>query len=323
MNKVLKIVFLVIIPLLVAFGIGAYGYKRYKDYFVVEDQKHGYYDVNTQEGDSLSKVEAYLKLNTVYYEKIANEEVKNAAGEKLFAYALYRTIAEESSEGNENSQVMKYSFVSYDIDYGKIYKEIYPANLYPGDNHKFKYLPTVAIEIINHATAGSDEEVSKRIQMTSSSLYDFIDYNWVGFTKEDGTKTKEYYDGTEISATYYNGTGRVKWSTFDVNEEYSSDIDVRVFVTDSQYPSDEAATIKVATYSYNNMIQNVESFNENAENVVKGYNGNIQAAGYAKFAIGTYIWWECLIAIILTLFVTGATVLVWDADRLLEKWKNK
>ena len=33
---------------------------------------------------------------------------------------------------------------------------------------------------------------------------------------------------------------------------------------------------------------------------------------YFKYALTRYIWWECLIALVLTLFVTGATVIVWN-----------
>ena len=49
-----------------------------------------------------------------------------------------------------------------------------------------------------------------------------------------------------------------------------------------------------------------------AENIIKGFNENIFEAGYFKYAFKNYIWWECLIALFLTLFVTGATVIVWN-----------
>ena len=53
-----------------------------------------------------------------------------------------------------------------------------------------------------------------------------------------------------------------------------------------------------------------------------GYDQNIYEAGYAKYAIGKYVWWQALIAIVLTLVITGSTTIIWETETAKEKEAN-
>ena len=50
-----------------------------------------------------------------------------------------------------------------------------------------------------------------------------------------------------------------------------------------------------------------------------GYNKDSSKAGYFWYAFTNHIWWQALLAIVLTLVVTGSTVLVWEAETKKEQ----
>ena len=71
-------------------------------------------------------------------------------------------------------------------------------------------------------------------------------------------------------------------------------------------------------------LTNVKKLNASANTydgseITAAYNGDFKAAGYVKYVITKWMWWECLIGLALTLVVTGSTVLVWQSEEAKEK----
>lgn len=314
LRKIINVLLVVIIPLLAAFAVGLYGYNRYDVAFTVKAEKKGYYDSRIEEKNSESEILAYLDFYTSYYEEIYSNDVKSdSTGKDLFTLKGYATYYQTYKEDGEvNTKTLNYMFFAYNINYGNLYKEIYKNN----KNELGAYVPTLNVTFIDHDTIGTDSVKKKAGTFAPINSVELIDHNWVGYTKEDGTKTQKNSNNERITFTDTIGQNKyfanVKVATFSIDKEYSSNLDLEISTTDPQYSSYDESTVVVSTISLQNIIQRAKYFDINGANVKQGYEEDIYKAGYFKYAFGRYLWWEGLIALVLTLIVTGATVIVWN-----------
>lgn len=313
MKKVIfSIVLLVIIPALVVFGIGVYGYNRYQTSYTAQGEKNGYFEQYVEKDNTESEINVYLKFNSEYYKEELSKDILNSNGDRLFTIKMYSVLYDKKNGDNAEKSLV-YEFYAFNIDYGMLYKEIYKSE---ANNKLGAYMPKLSIKLVDHEKIGTEDELSTDISLTALENYAIRDYNWVGYTKEDGTKTQKNSSGERINFSDYNkylGTtvATAKVGPFAANKDYSSNIDLKISVTDPQYASFDESTVLLETININ-MVQKIKNYDVTAENIIKGFNENIFEAGYFKYAFKNYIWWECLIALVLTLFVTGATVIVWN-----------
>ena len=320
-RKLITTLLVILIPILSTFAIGLYGYKRYQDQFLVQDEPKGYFDTRIEEGNTLSEIKAYLDFYTAYYKEIVSTEVKNAQNYSLFTLKGYATVGVEYDENGEiTNKTLVYMFFAYDIDYGMLYKEIFKSE----QNNKLgAFIPTLSVDFIDRDTEGTDDELKTVANMSALSIVNLVDNNWVGYTREDGTKTKRNASGNAIVFSDSNSsTALVKVASFVPNKEYSSNLDLEFKTTDSEHSSDEASTVTIGRVSLSNVVQKAKNFDLEGEGIVKAYDEDIFEAGYFKYALARFIWWECLIAFVLTLLLMVVIVVVWTADSQEEK-KNK
>ena len=74
---------------------------------------------------------------------------------------------------------------------------------------------------------------------------------------------------------------------------------------------------------YNNKaIQDSKEIQESLSGFNKAYNTDIYAAGYTKYVIGRYLWWQVLLAIFIVEIVCGSFVLVWNAETSRDEKKG-
>lgn len=310
-KAIFNIIMLVIIPALVVFGIGVYGYNRYQSTYTAQGEKNGYFEQYVEKDNTESEIDVYIKFNSEYYKEELSKDVLNANGVRLFTIKMYSVLYAAKDDSSEKSLV--YEFYVFNIDYGMLYKEIYKSET---NNKLGAYMPKLSIKLVDHDKIGTDDELSTDIALSALQNYAIKDYNWVGYTKEDGTQTQKNSSGERISFNDYNsylGTtvATAKVGSFTANKEYSTNIDLKISVTDPQYASYDESTVLLETINVN-MFQKVKNYDTTTEDTIKGFNEDIFEAGYFKYVLTRYMWWECLIALVLTLFVTGATVIVWN-----------
>lgn len=328
MKKIYKIILLIIIPLLIAAGISVYSYQRYKSSFFE------YYMSQANYKDAEDEVEQYLQFNSTYYDLWYSEDVKNDDGDALFTLGVYRwfdvVVTEDEDENEIVTKTMKYYYVLYNINYGNVYYTLY--NRTDKDNRFNGYLPKFTLTLtdknnddntITSSFVASSETGSSD---TSFTGHTFSDYNFIGYTDDDGNETKKFYSGDKITT----GTD-VKWVIGSVSSTYSLNLNLVINATDSK---DTSVDEDVYEHDFSDYYVNVKKYlNEDSGIFVSkelnvGYDEDITDAGYAKYVITKYIWWQDLIAIVLTLFITVSTVIVWDSEakaeaEKAEKIKNK
>ena len=313
MKGLYKIILLIIVPLLVAFGIGSFAYNNNTAGFASDFiSKAGY---KNTEGET----ERYLDFATSAYDKYYSQEVKSENDVKLFDLVVYRwfDIALDEEEIDYKSTTYKYAFVLQNINYGEVYYSIYKRD---DKQHRFEYLPTFKLTISDLGDEDEDKRDTTEVSFADNTDTVLSDYNFVGYTNDEGVATKRTYSGIKIS------TPSTKWANVAVDSDFTSNIEVLIKATDAEFPGDEDATIEVAKIELTDYNQKVKDLvkTENgytyaSKELTLGYEKDIYEAGYFGYVFGKYIWWQALIAIVLTLIVTGSTVLVWEAEAKKEQ----
>lgn len=314
MKGIYKIILLIIVPLLVAFGIGSFAYKNsepgFLPYYI---SKAGY--KNTEE-----ETERYLTYFTSAYEKYYSKEVKMYNEEqekeiKLFDLTVYRWFDFETTEAESidtKTVSYKYAYVLSNINYGNVYYSIYERS---DKDHRFEYLPTFQLTINDLGDEDEEKRDTNTTPFADNSDVVLSDHNFVGYTDDEGEETKRTYSGVRIA------TPSTKWASIAVDSKFTQNVEVVIEATDSQYPSEESATIEVAKIEFKDYNQKEKdltgadgAYKYANKDITTGLNENIKAAGYFGYAFTHHIWWQALIAIALTLVVTGSTVIVWEGD---------
>ena len=313
MKGLYKIILLVIVPLLVAFGIGSFAYNNNTAGFIPNYIAEAGYK-NTQ-----GETEKYLEIYSSAYEKYLEKEIVNEENNlKLFTLTVYRWFNFDlNSEELEYKEVeYKYAYVLSNVNYGNVYYSIYERD---DKAHRFEYLPTFKLTI-NDLSDEEEKRDTVSTDFADNSDAKLSDYNFVGYTNDSGEESKRTYSGVRIS------TPSTKWASVVVDAKFSQKVEIVISATDSQFPSEEGSTIDVATIE-------VEDYNQRSKDLILtdgvykyqakelnvGYNKDIKKAGYFAYAFGHHIWWQGLLAIVLTLVVTGSTVLVWESEAKKEQ----
>ncbi len=313
MKGLYKIILLIIIPLLVAFGIGSFAYNNNTAGFASDFiSKAGY---KNTEGET----ERYLDFVTSAYEKYYSQEIKNENDVKLFDLVVYRwfDISLDDEEIDYKTTTYKYAFVLQNINYGEVYYSIYERN---DKQHRFEYLPTFKLTINDLGDEDEEKRDTVEVEFLDNSDTVLSDYNFIGYTDDEGVTSKRTYSGVKIS------TPSTQWASVKVDTDFTSNVEVVIEATDAEFASNEEATIEVEKIELTDFNQKIKDLKKTekgyayaSKELKLGYSKDIYEAGYFGYAFVNFIWWQALIAIVLTLIVTGSTVLVWDAEAKKEQ----
>lgn len=330
-SKIIKMCIVVLIPLIAGAVIGTYAYEYYQvtffDYYMDKAS-----DDNTEE--RLVSYLEYINESLEYtnenegYSFYIKENISNEHGD-LFTIAVIRG-AEVKNEAYYNKKgtfikmvdnyYVTYYFAIYNVNYENLAKTLDPT-----EEHKLVYteLPKLSI-IIEDST--NDEKVIE-VETTTvanvtgeSNLTVIYDY---GYAPKKDSNNKDLNSGNPTSMRYYvldaNGNLDNFSSSVNINVELNSN-----WSGDDQAESEEIEIVTKDDFYNNKTIQDSDDLKKMIDDDFKDvYNEDIFAAGYTKYVIGRYIWWEVLITIILVEIVCGSFVLVWNAEEEKENQKIK
>ncbi|MFA6661498.1 MAG: hypothetical protein WCS56_00525 [Bacilli bacterium] len=307
MKRIVKILLLVIIPLLIAAGIGTYSYIRYKDSYF------NYYMASSSFKDSAKEINAYVKYKTDNYYLYDDEVVKDEDGNELFTMNVYRWFTVD----DDDNKTFEYFYVLYNVNYGNIHYESEDADT------DFAEMPSLNMELIQYSDIEDPEDaeledyddISSKYTASFSQHETICDYNYVGYVEEDGTETQEYSSGDEINQGNKIGVRYVDANVS--NTDFNSK--VRLIITATNKAGTADTTTIIYQNDFSNYYTSVGSWDteENTYGIQQleiGYGEDIQEAGYNGYVFGKFIWWEALIAIVLTEVVTISAVVVWDSE---------
>ena len=150
-----------------------------------------------------------------------------------------------------------------------------------------------------------------------SNLTVIYDY---GYSPEKDSKGNKLNAGNPTSMRYY---------VLDAKSLASMDSKVKINVNVlSNWEEDAQAQIEKVVefeleYLYNNKtIQDSKEIQESLSDFKKAYNTDIYAAGYTKYVVGRYLWWQVLLAVLIVEIVCGSFVLVWNVESSKEEKKG-
>lgn len=327
-SKIIKLCLVVLIPLLAGLYIGIYFYGNYEDtYFDRYMEKAS--DENTE--DRLVSYLNYITENVEYeekgegYEFYFSQDFSNEYGE-LFTLSIIRanSVLEEAYYnkkgdylGVRDTYYMTYYLAIYNVNYDSLAKTLDPSG-----EHKLLYteLPKFEFEITN---VDEDNESKVSQEMTTvanvtgeANLTTIFDY---GYSPEKDSKGNKLNAGNPTSMRYYVLTGKEL-------EKMDSKVNIKINVKSNWDEEAEPQEELVATFTLddlhnNKYVQDNKDAQEALKDFKKGYNKDIYAAGYTKYVIGRYLWWQVLLAVIIMEAVCGSFVLVWNSET--EKTKKQ
>lgn len=316
MKKVIKILILIILPVLAGLGIGLYGYARYQNYFFP------YYMEKASQDNTEDRLVSYLKFSEANVESEKKEgkynfyyskEFSNENG-KLFKLSIIRSYKITTNKAKKTYNV-SYHFAIYDINYDNVAKTLDSSNEHP---LLYTELPTFAIKLVD----ANDSEKTKTLDTTTIAVVSSNDaelgnvfvYDY-GYAPKQDSKGNDMNAGNPTSMRYY------RLEDTDL-ETFSTNINVEVVLTSHWTDADsvnESVKITDVPTLFNNKYNNKTAQKDELDTIPAAYNRDIEEAGYFKYVLGHYIWWEVLIAVALVGALCAAFVIVWSADESEKK----
>ncbi len=348
MKKLIKALIIVIIPLLAAFFTGWYAYNRYQTSFFT------YYMEQASDTNTEDRLVSYLEFinQTLEYEKLEegyeffySEDIKNAdlANEDedghLFTFTIIRSnkvVNEEyinkkgTSLGTKDVNYVTYYIALYNINYTNL-----ATTLDPTKEHKLNVDEPMGMKILftdpteTDPMADDSHKFEKGLS-TTAGVGNVVVYDY-GYSPERDSHKKKLGNGSPMPLrymvlnTYVDGT--TSKNQEDVFKNFTSEVDITVIVS-SSWANADVVEEEVCKLSFNNLY-NHAAVNENTEvkekiaSFTETYDKDIFEAGYLKYAITKYIWWEALIAIAIFGIVCGSFIMIWSSEDAKNNQQNK
>jgi len=286
-KKIVILLIVILIPLLASVGIGIYGYNRYSS---------EYFDVymNKVEEDTEAKVKAYIQYISYTYEKepFYEEEVLYK-DERVLTMKVYRVIAEGLVTNDDGEQEaikqLQYHFTFYNFDYTKVV-----AIKSLEEKLTYNNIPTIYLKVTDNDNSDNTEVLTLSVP---GDMYFYEDYN---------AKPKKDYKGNELYSY-------LQWVTYIPDEDYSNDCHFELLMSDKPSDQSNAAYYKIITeFDLENLEQDYADID--TSNFVTGYENNYKKAGYFGYILKDKLWWQVLIALAITGFISYLFYLIWTDE---------
>lgn len=322
-KKIIRLAILILIPALITFFIGSYGY----DYYSGRTQiKEDYYE--DVENNTHAQLQAFMKYNEYKYEKtpVFTQDVKDASGEAtLLKLEIYRAVYEVINEDTPELKA-RYIFVLYDVNTDLILKEVVGSDDVKGFNKPILTIKCMPIaEDYTESDAVEPFTLSTTAARTIDGVFGIVDY----VASEVNGKNMDEID--PLTSSTYTGAYYARWNIeTNYDREYKElfKLQLGAYATDKEDSSDDAKRQKVlfeetSTVKEENGKEvldedqikiDLDASSWDIDAMEKGYNNDEVKAGYFGWVFTHYLWWICLIALAVSFFLTYTFVAVWEYD---------
>ncbi|MFA6627815.1 MAG: hypothetical protein WCQ80_02565 [Bacilli bacterium] len=297
-KKLILLAICILIPILSGYFIATYAYNRYQPYYF------GEYMDNAAE-DTESKLEAYLKYytysydETPYYEQIVTEDDVHA-----MTFRIYRAIFTSQKIDNNyevyTSYDLSYIFVLYDINYEKLIDIQDPTG---EATLEYDNLPNIYINIQDKEFDGNSVTLTMGVPQDMILIQDY----------DSSPETDDR--GEELNSRY------LKWSQTQIDPDFSDNIEVEVYMTDSLSDEDASYHSTILTVTTTDFYQAFSQIDD--ASYIKGAAEDNEAAGYLAHVVKTKLWWQCLITVVLMGLVSLSFYVVWNAEETQQATKKE
>lgn len=296
--KAIILTLAIIIPLLVAFLMCRYTYKRHIDnyegtYFAnVKYDKKGNDKKNYKE-----QIEGLLQYKSYKYRLFDSKEIKYDDSRTLATLDIYEVI--EKVEDEENSGTyhfdIYYYFLLHDVNYASMYRldEGSEDAVVPSTGA----IPSVYMQVRDASDYDNDDE-SLSFEFNAD---DVLNYVFIDYGASPAKVGKQYILALKIAS-----------SSLPSNHiSVSIHCDTAKAVNRTSEPDEAKARY---AYTKDNYLAidyfYVDLTEAELSAFTVGYNNDAKAAGYTNYIFKTYWWWEALLTIVLVGALTGIFYMV-------------
>lgn len=362
MNKKLALILSILVTLIGTFIVGLYDYNiyynpeeshgqdttsKYKEYLV--DKTFVALDDLVEQTENKIKLNEMFNNNYYNSEPILKEDVYSKDGEKkLFTVAIYKNVAKYAPSTDVTEWKYRFNTYIYDVNYENIKtlfmsqsvpqdKNIikdsgYPVfllNIYPNndynDDESFYYKSG---SVISDITLNDGDEILRQ-KPNSTTSFTLNDYNSTPSLNDD----EEPFNVQFLSFNAYpNASDNISLFTDKaylkidlVMETKDGDKEVNYLLKDDKYSFEK----EITNFNINEEI-NLDDYEEgynNSANVREVLN-SVKIDGVMKYdtwVFATYIWWQCLICLVVLGLIVGGFfyALTVDANKVSKSRKKK
>lgn len=316
-KRIIVLVLSIIIPLLAGAVVCWYGISvRYKPDENIEVSSKFINNINKGVITCEGRIKNYRVMENYYYSEdpLLKKDYTNDDGERIFTLEIYRNLcAYQPSATVERTYKVMFEVFLYNINY-ELVKEYYTLD----DMSILDNAGNPTFKVVFTPTNGKDP-----FTLTLSNRDNVVipDYNAVPEYSDASTKTRNYLQSMVVREYESSAT----FSTF------SSDANITVTAVYNIANSDKTisevnpdkplATEYLSDFRHKGEQFNTEDFKEGFRNA--SVKDTYKNAGYYKWLVKNYLWWEFLIGFAVVGIVTGTFCISYIAQsKVLEKNKK-
>lgn len=317
MKKIIILIISILIPLIAAVAISLYGVNyRYVPSANTTVLSEFLSDMNRGIVDCEGRIKNYRKMENYYYEEepILKKDINNEEGKRILTVAVYRNLCIYKPTANVEEKLKTlFEVFVYNVNYDLV------KSYFKLDDMEIIEKAEMPTFTVTFTPTNGKEEFT--IELRNRSNVVIPDYDSVPEYANETTKTRNYVQSNVFRE--YETTNTL--STFSDDANITIKASISVTNADKTTTSIEADEPIVEEY--------IADFNHKGEEMDEkqlkvGYRESsvdetYKNAGYYKWLVKHYLWWEALIAFLLTGVITGTFYLVYVSEENSKKTKKK
>ncbi len=317
MKKIIILIISILIPLIAAVAISLYGVNyRYVPSANTTVLSEFLSDMNRGIVDCEGRIKNYRKMENYYYEEepILKKDINNEEGKRILTVAVYRNLCIYKPTANVEEKLKTlFEVFVYNVNYDLV------KSYFKLDDMEIIEKAEMPTFTVTFTPTNGKEEFT--IELRNRSNVVIPDYDSVPEYANETTKTRNYVQSNVFRE--YETTNTL--STF--SDDANITIKASISVTNADKTTTSIEADKPIAEEY------IADFNHKGEEMDEkqlkvGYressvDATYKNAGYYKWLVKRYLWWEALIAFLLTGVITGTFYLVYVSEENSKKTKKK
>ncbi len=317
MKKIIILIISILIPLIAAVAISLYGVNyRYVPSANKTVLSEFLSDMNRGIVDCEGRIKNYRKMENYYYEEepILKKDINNEEGKRILTVAVYRNLCIYKPTANVEEKLKTlFEVFVYNVNYDLV------KSYFKLDDMEIIEKAEMPTFTVTFTPTNGKEEFT--IELRNRSNVVIPDYDSVPEYANETTKTRNYVQSNVFRE--YETTNTL--STF--SDDANITIKASISVTNADKTTTSIEADKPIAEEY------IADFNHKGEEMDEkqlkvGYressvDATYKNAGYYKWLVKHYLWWEALIAFLLTGVITGTFYLVYVSEENSKKTKKK
>lgn len=317
MKKIIILIISILIPLIAAVAISLYGVNyRYVPSANTTLLSEFLSDMNRGIVDCEGRIKNYRKMENYYYEEepILKKDINNEEGKRILTVAVYRNLCIYKPTANVEEKLKTlFEVFVYNVNYDLV------KSYFKLDDMEIIEKAEMPTFTVTFTPTNGKEEFT--IELRNRSNVVIPDYDSVPEYANETTKTRNYVQSNVFRE--YETTNTL--STF--SDDANITIKASISVTNADKTTTSIEADKPIAEEY------IADFNHKGEEMDEkqlkvGYressvDATYKNAGYYKWLVKRYLWWEALIAFLLTGVITGTFYLVYVSEENSKKTKKK